>query len=93
MSERFKEPNEENCDHEWDLETALHFLYHRDNKRVKTFESGNVYISFYSVGGCSIDVRARFAESQKREKRKKVVKSVLKNENGEDEDEKDLTEP
>ena len=55
-----KEPKEGNCDQSFFSENS--FFVHAKNKQTKIFETNNIYISFLSVKGCSINVKVRFVD-------------------------------
>ena len=61
VSQEEKEPREGHCEQSyyWD-DTAI--TVHTQNKQAKIFENSNIYISFLSLAGCSINVRAKFAD-------------------------------
>jgi len=60
VSQEEKEPKEGRCDNSYFSENL--FFVHTQNKVAKTFENNNIYISFYSIKGCSINIKAKFTD-------------------------------
>ena len=60
VSQEEKEPKEGRCDASFFSENV--FFVHTNNKVAKTFETSNIYISFYSMKGCSISIRVKFTD-------------------------------
>ena len=55
-----KEPSEGRCDETFFSET--NFAVHTRNKQAKIFDNSNIYVSFLSAKGCSINVTANMAK-------------------------------
>lgn len=49
---------------------------HTNNKVAKTFESNNIFISFYSIKGCSINIKVKFADPKGHRRAKQERASV-----------------
>ena len=60
VSQEEKEPREGKCDASYFDEFV--FFVHTNNKHDKTFDSNNIYLSFLSIKGCSINVRVKFTD-------------------------------
>jgi hypothetical protein len=72
VSQEEKEPKEGRCDASYFSENV--FFVHTHNKAAKIFETSNIYISFLSIKGCSINIKAKFADPKgKRQQRQEKV--------------------
>ena len=60
VSQEEKEPKEGRCDNSYFSESII--FVHTHNKMAKIFETSNIYISFYSIKGCSINVKVKFSD-------------------------------
>ena len=60
VSQEEKEPREGKCDSSHFSEKV--FYVHTKNKQSKIFESNNIYISFLSIKGCSMNIRVKFSD-------------------------------
>ena len=60
VSQDEKEPREGRCDATY-LSESIFFVY-ANNKQAKIFETSNIYVSFYSLKGCSINVTVKFTD-------------------------------
>ena len=60
VSQDEKEPREGRCDATY-LSEGTFFVY-ANNKQAKIFETNNIYVSFYSLKGCSINVTVKFTD-------------------------------
>ena len=72
VSQEDKEPKEGQCDASYFSENV--FFVHTQNKSAKIFETSNIYISFLSIKGCSINVKVKFTDPKgKRQHRQEKV--------------------
>ena len=60
VSQEEKEPKEGRCDASYFSENV--FFVHTQNKQSKMFETNNIYISFLSIKGCSINIKVKFTD-------------------------------
>ena len=44
----------------------MFFVHSTHNKQAKVFEISNIYISFYSIKGCSINIKVKFSDPKGR---------------------------
>lgn len=74
ISQEDKEPKEGLCEASYFNKDV--FFVHTKNKTVKQFENSNIYISFLSVKGCSINIRVKFIDpnGHRRVREKKVYR-------------------
>ena len=72
VSQEEKEPKEGRCDASYFSENV--FFVHTQNKQAKMFETNNIYISFLSIKGCSINIKCKFTDpkGQRRQRTEKV---------------------
>ena len=77
VSQTEKEPKEGQCDASYFNQNV--FYVHTQNKQDKTFETSNIFISFFSVKGCSIKIRVRFTDpnAHRRVRPKKVYQEEI----------------
>ena len=60
VSQEEKEPKEGRCDASYFSENV--FFVHTHNKQAKIYETSNIFISFLSIKGCSINIKVKFAD-------------------------------
>lgn len=61
VSQGEKEPREGHCDRSYYYPETIIFV-NTTNKQSKIFENSNIYISFLSLKGCSINVKVTFQD-------------------------------
>lgn len=75
VSQEEKEPKEGRCDASYFSEHI--FFVHTVNKQQKTFEGSNIYISFLSIKGCSINIKVKFSDPKGHRKQKTEKTSMI----------------